>query len=295
MSYNLYFKPRQGTLSEDAFWSYFEGKANYTRQGAQAIYDNENTGVYFDFLFDLSPLEEDEGPASDCPVMLTVNYMRPGFFIQEAEREVSALVKHFDFLVLDPQSDEKGPKNHQTENMIKTWHEGNQFSVSVRMSLDESSREHFFWVPRELLQSTWAWNFSIEERYANATKDLFLPRIFLGQLEEQIITFACWPDGLPSHVPKVDYLWVPRKNLAPRKFFKKQEDTTFVAWHLAEPVLMKHGQLQADGSIELGYLDKPPAEVVKFVRNLPLETRTFQGFASDQTLELELCPSETTR
>lgn len=290
MSYNLYLKPRQGVLSETDFWSYFEGRANYQRQGIQAIYDNENTGVYFDFLFDLSPLEDDEGPAADCPIMLTVNYMRAGFFIQEAEHEVSALVNHFDLVVVDPQSDEEGPRDHQPDKMVKTWHEGNQFSISVRMSLDESSREKVVWVPRELLQSTWAWNFSVAERYAKARKDLCIPRIFLAHLEGKIVTIAFWPDGLPSHVPKVDYLLVPRKNLAPRKFFKKQEDTTFVAWQVALPVLMKHGHLQADGSIELGYLDKPPAEVARFVRHLPKESRTFQGFASDQMLELELCP-----
>ncbi len=101
------------------------------------------------------------------------------------------------------------------------------------------------------------------------------------------VTAAVWPDGIPVVVIPVDYLCVPRKELAPTKFFRKKEDTTFVAWDVALPILRKHGTQNADGSISLNYM-KPPSDVAKFVQSLPAEGRAISGLPADRVLDREI-------
>jgi hypothetical protein len=101
------------------------------------------------------------------------------------------------------------------------------------------------------------------------------------------VTAAVWPDGIPVVVPRVDYLCVPRKNLAPTSFFRRKEDITFVTWEAALPILSKHGTQNEDGSISLNYLT-PPADVAKFVQSLPAESRAFSNLPADKVLNREI-------
>lgn len=49
MSYDLFLKPRNGSLSSEQFASYFQSRPNYTVEGSQAWYQNEATGVYLEY------------------------------------------------------------------------------------------------------------------------------------------------------------------------------------------------------------------------------------------------------
>src|SRR5580658_8884848 len=93
MSYDLLFKPRNGLLDQGDLVRYFSHRHNYKVDGAQAIYGNEDTGVYFQF--DLQTASE-ASDTEDYPVAFNINYFRPSYFILEAEMEVSAFVRTFD-------------------------------------------------------------------------------------------------------------------------------------------------------------------------------------------------------
>jgi hypothetical protein len=288
MSYDLYFKPRNGSFSDELFHSYFRDRPNYKCEGAQAWYGNEDTGVYFVFELQTEqpPEEDDDEPLEHFPVVLNINYLRPSYFIFEAEPEVTAFVKHFDLLVSDPQMEGMGEGEYNVEKLLSGWNCGNEFGYTSILK-DENNRSGVFHLPAEQLQNAWRWNWSRSQVQARVGESKFVPRIIFMNLGGSTVTAAVWPDGIPVLVTRVDYFCVPRKELAPTKFFRKKEDTTFVEWDRALSVLLKHGTQNDDGSISLNYMT-PPSDVVKFVQSLPSENRAIEGLSADRVLDREI-------
>ena len=288
MSYDLYFKPRNGSFCEELFYAYFRERPNYKCEGSQAWYRNEDTGVYFvvELQTGQRPEEDDDEPLEYFPVVLNVNYLRPSYFILEAEPEITKFVKHFDLLVSDPQMEGMGYGEYNAEKLLSGWNYGNEFGYTSILR-DENNRHGICHLPAEQLHNAWRWNWSRTQVQASYGESKFVPRIFFINLGGSTVTAAFWPDGIPVVVTRVDYLCVPRKELAPTKFFRKKEDTTFVAWDEALPVLLKHGTQNGDGSISLNYTT-PPSDVVKFVQSLPAENRDVAGLSTDEVLDREI-------
>ncbi|MFA9441674.1 hypothetical protein ACDA63_18755 [Uliginosibacterium sp. sgz301328] len=288
MSYDLYFKPRSGSFSEELFYAYFCERPNYKCEGSQAWYGNEDTGVYFVFELQAAqlPEEDDDEPLEHFPIALNINYLRPSYFIFEAEPEVTAFVKHFDLLVSDPQMEGMGDGEYNAEKLLSGWNCGNEFGYTSVLR-DENNRSRISHLPAEQLHNAWRWNWTRTQVQARVGESKFVPRIMFMNLGGSTVTAAVWPDGIPVVVTRVDYLCVPRKELAPTKFFRKKEDTTFVAWDEALPVLLKHGTQSRDGSISLNYMTPPP-DVVKFVQSLPVENRAVAGLSADRVLDREI-------
>lgn len=287
MSYDLYFKPRNGLFTDEGFRRYFQERPHYKCEGSQAWYGNEDTGVYFVFeLQTEQPVEDDDEPMEHFPVALNINYFRPSYFVCEAEPEVTAFVKHFDLVVSDPQTEGMGDGEYNAANLLSGWNRGNEFGYAV-MLRDDNNRSGISHLPTERLHSAWRWNLLRSQVQARVGESKFVPRIMFMNLEGSTVTTAVWPDGIPVVVTRVDYLCVPRKELAPTHFFRKKEDTTFVAWDVAFPVLRKHGTLEADGSLSLNYMT-PPRDVVKFIQALPAENRAVSGLSPDKVLDREI-------
>ncbi len=288
MSYDLYFKPRNESFTEESFLLYFRDRPNYKCEGSQAWYSNEDTGVYFVFeLHTEQQLENCDDEVSEYfPVALNVNFLRPSYFILEAEPEVTAFVRYFDLLVSDPQMEGMGDGEYNTEKLLSGWNCGNEFGCTAVLK-SKNNRSGVFHLPTEQLHQAWRWNLSRNQVQARVGESKFVPRIMFMNLGGSTITAAVWPDGIPVVVTRVDYLCIPRKELAPRKFFRKKEDITFVAWDVALPILSKHGTQNEDGSISLNYL-APPSDVVKLVQSLPAEGRAISGLSADTVLDREI-------
>lgn len=288
MSYDLYFRPRNGSFSEELFHAYFRERPNYKCEGSQAWYGNEDTGVYFLFELQTEQLPEEDGdePLEHFPVALNINYLRPSYFIFEAEPEVTAFVKHFNLLVSDPQMEGMGDGEYNAEKLLSGWNRGNEFGYTSILR-DENNRSGISHLPAEQLYNAWRWNWSRTQVQASVGESKFVPRIMFMNLDGSTVTAAVWPDGIPVVVTRVDYLCVPRKELAPTKFFRKKEDTAFVAWNEALPFLLKHGTQNGDGSISLNYMT-PPSDVVKFVQSLSAENRAVAWLSADRVLDREI-------
>jgi hypothetical protein len=288
MSYDLYFKPRNGSFTEEHFHAYFRDRPNYKCDGLQAWYENEDTGVYFVFELqaEQQPAEDDDARKENFPVALNINYFRPSYFIFEAEPEVTAFVKHFDLLVSDPQMEGMGDGAYKAEKLLSGWTYGNEFGYASILG-DEKNRNGISHLPTAQLHDAWRWNFSRAQVQARVGGSKFVPRIMFFNLDGSTITSAVWPDGIPIVVTRVDYLCIPRKELAPTKFFRKKEDITFVSWSEAFAILIKHGTQNRDGSISLNYVS-PPSDVVKFVQSLPTESRSSSGVPADRVLDREI-------
>ncbi|MBY0443880.1 MAG: hypothetical protein K2Q15_01550, partial [Burkholderiales bacterium] len=101
------------------------------------------------------------------------------------------------------------------------------------------------------------------------------------------VSVAVWPDGIPIVIPPVDYLCIRRKKFAPKKIFRKSEDSIFLAWKAALPILQKHGTQDTDGLLHLDYLI-PPVDIVQFIQRLPKEKKSIAGLARDRILDIEI-------
>lgn len=285
MSYDLYFKPRSGAFDSERFAEYFRDRRHYKVEAGQAWYENADTGVYFHFdLQEPDPEEEGE----HFPVALNINYFRPAYFVREAEPEVSAFVRHFDLLVADYQTDGMGEGEYDAAKLLSGWDHGNRFAHSAVLGRGKNERPEVVHLPGEILDRAWRWNRDRERLQERLGESKFVPMVMFFRLEGKVVSSCVWPDAIPVAVPSVDVLCIPRKQLAPRKFFRKAEDIVFVAWKDAYPVLAKFGSQDADGVITLDYTNPPP-EVEKFVQTLPKETKESVLIAAERVLNSELC------
>lgn len=259
MSYDLFLKPQNSNTVVDDFISYFGGRQNYSLNGLQAWYENEETGVYFSF-----DIQEDDAEEEYYPYFFNMNYVRPTCFIKEAEPEVRAFIEAFDLIVYDPQTKGMGRGAYQSDKFISGWLHGNEFGYQV--VLEDCPKVHT--LPTAQIATTWAWNFNREKLQANVTDDIFVPSILLLDYQGQVMTACVWGDAIPSIIPPVDMLLIPREELAPRKLFsRRKKDTVMVTWENIQPLLDKHKSKMQDDAYYLSY-QTVPAQIKNQIQKL---------------------------
>lgn len=292
MSYDLYFTPRTGSITPDQFTAYFSQRTHYKLDLPQAWYQNESTGVYF--VLDLhaeGESQEHEGPHH--PVSLNINYFRPSYFILEAEPEITAFVRAFDLLVSDPQIDGMGQGEYDPRRLISGWQQGNELGYAAILGKPDN-REPVNSLPTSVLMNAWRWNLNRHTLQEKLGTSKFVPLIVFVALEGRPGTAVVWGDGIPMAIPQVDYLFVPRRELAPRKFFRRVEDCALIRWNDAWPVLNKFRSPGYSEFLVLDY-DQRPREVTKFVESLPTDKSGIKGIPADEILDRELVEKHTPR
>lgn len=281
MSYDLFFKPRSGDLDRKKVIEYFSSRPNYTADSSQIWYQNEDTGVHFVFEFQEGGEESDE-----YPIALNVNYFRPSFFGTEVELEISAFVRRFDLIVRDPQTNGMGEGEYVPELFHSGWNAGNEFGHAVILK-NPSNRNGIASLSTSILMRSWHWNVHRKVLQSELGDNIFVPRIICLLVDGNPFIGLIWPDGIPIAAPEVDYLLVPRKELAPRRFFSKREDTTLLAWRDALPMLEKYSYQREDGLIVMNYAT-PPKEVQEYVKSLPATRSAITVLSADKVLDKEL-------
>ncbi|MFT3807264.1 hypothetical protein [Arenimonas sp.] len=285
MSYGLLFKPRSGPFDPVGFEEYFRRRPHYRLEATQAWYENQDTGVYFHF--DLQQADDgDEG--EHYPVAFNINYFRPRHFIREAEPEVRAFIQHFDLLVADFQTNGMGEGEYASEKLLAGWDHGNELAFSVVLGKGEGERPNVLHQPTEVIERVWRWNLDRERVQSTLDEDKFVPLVMFFRLDGELVTGCVWPDGIPMVLPPVDVLCLARKQLAPRRLFRKVEDMVFVRWQDVLPVFQKFGNSGADGVVTLDYLTAPP-EVAKFFRSFPARRENVSLVSAENVLNTELC------
>jgi len=288
MSYDLFFKPRKSDDSAQDFAKYFSARQHYEVTETQALYQNEDTGVYFVFDLQNEPDEDEEADGAEVetyPVALNLNYFRPTFFGLEAEPEVAAFVQAFEMTVSDPQDKMRNGK-YDSKKFLAGWNHGNEFGYSAILR-DPDSRSDIISCPGAKLLKAWEWNRNREQLQNEFGESLFVPMVMFILVDGNLMTVAVWPDGIPIATTPVDCFFVQRKELAPRRGRKRIEDQTLVAWKDALTILKRHQSRRSDGVLALGY-DTPPADVQEFVESLPPDARKLERVAPDRVLNQEL-------
>jgi hypothetical protein len=289
MSYDLYFTaPR---VSLEAFNSHFAGDIRYQLSSGEAIYQNQDTGVYFIFRYS----NQETGDAEEEPGFATfnINYYRPHYFGLEAVQELTGFIEAFRCSVFDPQMHGMGEGPFSPEAFLRGWNHGNEFGYSAVLKGERPPGEVWH-LPTDRLEAIWRWNYRIRESQAALSEDVFIPRIFFIIVENRVASAAVWPDAISEILPEVDILLIGRDRLAPRRFFRgTQKDECLLPFEDVRPILDPYRT--SDFPINAFRLPSPitPQNLHDFIRSLKPSTAKLRGVSTDQVLNSEIVKKTT--
>jgi len=283
MSYDLFFtKPR---ITAQEFEQYFDDRNNYRIEGNQAWYENEDTGVYFNF--DYSDEESEDPDVPEGSLSFTLNYCRPHFFALEAEPEVREVVEYFGFAIEDPQENIAGDGMYTTEGFLRGWNQGNEFGYRTVLKPDALPGE-LCYRPTDELQSIWEWNCSIQSVQESLGDNIFVPRIIFIRVKGNLYSTVVWSDACSTLLPHVDAMVIFRKKFAPRKFLKRKTDMCIMSFDKALPIVESYASNQYSlPAFSLSY-DVVPSDIQDFVRYMPNHNGSLERIGMDQILNQEL-------
>lgn len=284
MSYDLYFLAGEGKLRPDAsaLANYFRGRAHYEVTSTQALYDNENTGVYFGFdIDDVSSAEEPDFLAS-----FNINYLRPHIFGLEAEPEVRHFIHHFGLSVSDPQNEGMGEGAYSTEGFLRGWNVGNEFGY--KSILSHYPENPVMTLAGHRIEECWRWNYERERLQLQLSENVFVPRFMFVEQDGVVKSVVVWPDAIPVAIPKADLVFIPRKDILPRRFFRQQEDTIIVEWDEIEKIIGVFPIQQGALPYRLVNYQEPPADLINALRNLVTIEGKIEIIPVDSILDAEL-------
>jgi hypothetical protein len=270
MSYDLMFMAGAGkTLDKKTFAAYFRNRRNYEVAKGQAIYQNEDTGVYF--ILD----EPDDGV-----VAFNLNYFRPHVFGLEAASELEEFAGAFAAVVGDPQGEiaDQGP--FSSEGFLRGWNAGNQFAY--RAMLKEQTDPVRTW-PSQRIREVWEWNYLRATEQERVGESMFVPAIFVLESGGEILSVAIWPPGCAILLPAVDAVLVPCAQEG-----KQSEELALVRWDEVLPVVQSY-QEESQGlpRYRLAF-EEWPGEIAEFLAKSREPMHGTNGVPLDQLLDKEL-------
>lgn len=282
MSMDLFFRPKDAPTGIEPWKIYLASRSHVSVEGNVATYLNKDTGVYFQCH--ISDGAQATDPAG-YPISLHVNFVRPRYWIWEIAPFISDFVSTFAFDILDPQVGGKGEGPYDVNRMINGWETGNKFACSVMRARGTA----ILTMPGSRLDAIWRWNMGRHQRQAELKIDRFIPQImFAAASDRKVVTVAVWGDAIPSILPPVDYLLIPRHELASRIFgVLPRKDKTILDWEQAVQLLAQHAEREDGGALMMRD-DRRPREVTRAIRALPSTEWDFTLINSDMVLDSEL-------
>lgn len=293
MSYDLYLKPRSGSLARAAFDAHFAENPLFEIGDTEVSYHNEATGTYFSFGWrDIDPSQtEDEEPEPTYPIWFNLNFFRPSTFALEAAPHVTALVRAFDLVVCDPQAHGMGEGEFSVEGFLSGWNAGNEWAIGNIIE-KHGVDEHGGLLAQAEIHRTWQWNLRKAQREVALQQrgiDRFVPTRMYARVDGQVASMIVWPDGIPFESAPTDYVLVIREELAPRSFLRPKPDRVLLRWSDLAPVIDLHGASDADGVVALTY-ERVPRDVATFVKKLPAQDPEMAVLSPDRVLDAEHAP-----
>ena len=270
MSYDLYFTADSGKkIDKKAFAAHFNGRRNYEVSKKQAMYQNEDTGVYF--IFDAP---------EDGVVAFNLNYFRPHVFALEAAPELEIFAATLGLMPGDPQGEIEEGVPFTREAFLRGWNAGNEFAY--RAMLKEQSEPVRTW-PAKKIEEVWEWNYTRpSEEEERIRDDLFIPGIFAVEINGEASSVAIWPPQCPILLPAVDLVLVPCEQR------EDNEGTALVTWDEIAPLL---GAYEETGTGLTRYripFEQWSAELTEFLGTKRKETGEMKGVGIDEILDREL-------
>jgi hypothetical protein len=270
MSYDLYFTADSGkNIDKKSFAAHFGGRRNYDVNKKQAMYQNEDTGVYF--IFDAP---------EDGVVAFNLNYFRPHVFGLEAAPELEIFANTLGLTPGDPQGEIEEGTPFTREAFLRGWNAGNEFAY--RAMLKEQSEPIRTW-PAKKIEEIWEWNYTRPSEEEERTRDnLFVPGIFAVEIGGVASSVAIWPPQCPILLPAVDALLVPCEQR------EDAEGTALVMWGEISPLL---GAYEEKGTGLIRYriaFEEWSAELTAFLGQKREAVGELKGVGMDEILDQEL-------
>ena len=199
---------------------------------------------------------------------------------------MTALVERFRWTASDPQIDGMGEGPYRREGLISGWTSGNEFAVRAMIP---PVRESMYSLPTATLMRSGEWNYGSKSLQEQVGEDRYVPLIAFIALDFKAYTAAMWPDAFPTVLPVVDYLIIPRQQLAPRRLLRRVQDMALASRSDALNVLVRYGSgsIEPGGMLTLDY-EEPPADVADFVRSLAPTTGEISRLPAEVVLDREL-------
>ncbi len=206
MSYDLYLRTETPRSTVRTWFA----QRGYAVNTEQALYENDNTGVYFTFW-----LSEEGGKT--CAAF-NLNYFRPDIFALEAAPELAAFIRNFHASIEDPQSEGMGDGPYSAEGFLRGWNAGNGFAAKVMVDRGASAVA----LPRATNQAVWMWNVS-REAYMDLLGSIemigvFVPTAMIMEVDGAPCTAVIWGEAMPIALPHVDWIISvgPEEDQAPK-------------------------------------------------------------------------------
>jgi len=206
MSYdlNLHFDP---AVDSRGFLQYFSQRANYTVSGTEITYQNPATGVGFFIRYQVSKGFLSRKTIGSAQV--EINYFRPSYFGMEAEIELAALLAQFAPKIDDPQMKGMGQGPYSREGFLSGWNFGNEFAVRTVLSSQPDYTVQS--MAADQLSAAWLWNYKRAEATARVAGRQFIPGVRVLAVQGVPSLVVLWALGMPTLLPKVDYVLVGRE------------------------------------------------------------------------------------
>jgi hypothetical protein len=270
MSYDLFFEAGPGkSLDKKHFAGWFRGRPHYQVGNGQALYQNEDTGVYF--IFD----EPDDGV-----VAMNLNLYRPHTFGLEAAREIEPFAAAFNAGVTDPQQDAEGPQPFAREPFLRAYNKANEFAYR---SLGAEQGPAHAW-PSRRIRDVWKWNYTRPSDEEQEKAGYFVPGIFAADFDGELRSLALWPPQCAIVLPEVDAVMVPLAQDG-----KAAEQMALVPWGEVLPIARPY-QEKAEGMPRYRLDNEPafPPEIAAFLSVKRKAMGELNGVAHDQILDREV-------
>jgi hypothetical protein len=284
VSYDLFFTSPKITLEQ--FENYFSDNPRYEVNNGQAWYTNEDTGVYFLFEHNDEPQSDEDG--IDHSVAFNMNYYRPHYFALEAEPEIRRFIESFNCSIHDYQNSGMDNGPYSREGFLRGWNSGNDFGYSAILGRDDAM-DVVFSKPSAELEQIWKWNYSKQKMQEDFQEDIFIPRIMFMLVNGKLGSVCVWPDGISTLIPSVDFLYVPRKELAPKKWYGRRKADFCI---LSKQDFSEFLQAYTCDQYELPAFKLPspdtPNEIKDYVKSLKAYDGEIEGVGYDSVLNSEI-------
>jgi len=232
MSYDLFFYKQKGReITTDNISQYLSGNLVPANEGnTQWFFENKDTEVYFSFEYNEPDVDTDveEGITpidnfDDTNFSFNLNFMRPGFFGNEAFRFVEKFCRDLNLFVLNPQSNSENPYVPNEQEQFDIWNKTNLWA-----SKDHFNELQTCYLSEEECYKAWEYNFNRQKLQQKLGDGYFVPKIFFFKTKQnnKPFTLTTWTEHIPIVLPASDYVLLTRQY---KKFFRKVKDTVLVS------------------------------------------------------------------
>jgi hypothetical protein len=266
-----------GSLGLETVHSWLAGRAHWSVESRQGIYENGDTDVHM-------VLDLDVGRQGEAVLTAVLNLYRPSFFIAELEHEISHLVEDLGLRREVQGPDGPSTLDYSADDLVSEWHESNAVAHRALWGADPDPLH----ADREVLDRVWRWNAARWSTQDELGDEIFVPRL-TGVINDRSVvrTGVVWADAIPTAFPDCDLVIVFRSAPRRRRVFGRGKTATALYSRDSIVRLLTEADaahIEADGLV----VSHASAALTEWVSRLPSAAAAFRTTSWDRVHDREL-------